>query len=425
MISFLLLNLMLFVGSYLAGCIPVLFNFPAAKLRLLTIFGAGLLLGAALVVIIPEGVHSLYTASSRSHTEHIHDSLTNPDNEKMNVRSRRLAEAKEQQPPLNGVGAAPPIAAAIDPGQSKPRILQDKEHEAATYLPFSLLSIHQHVGIALLLGYLCMLFVDQLGNRLLAAPCCTCLLPGLFSCPRRCCFRTASSGTPAASTSGCSASNGAGAGHQRATATLGLVVHSFADGLALGAAFASEQVRLELVLFLAIILHKIPAAFGLCCYLIHEGFSRDTIRIHLIIFAAASPLAALLTYVCLAWPAVDQVASQAAIKTGFALLLSGGTFLYVAASHILPEIIQAHSAGQEWGSRKQTGVPENSNPSDYTLYTMGSQDPVVGYNKSSSASNCSNVAAPGTSVPRLRLPDLFVLTTGAIVPVFFSLGHSH
>ncbi|KAF5403876.1 hypothetical protein PHET_02605 [Paragonimus heterotremus] len=69
MLTFIFLNLLLFVGSYLAGYLPIAFNLSPAKLRLLTIFGAGLLLGAALVIIIPEGIDSLYSVQQKSSLE--------------------------------------------------------------------------------------------------------------------------------------------------------------------------------------------------------------------------------------------------------------------------------------------------------------------------------------------------------------------
>lgn len=41
------------------------------------------------------------------------------------------------------------------------------------------------------------------------------------------------------------------------TATLGLVVHAAADGIALGAAATTSQADVELIVFLAIMLHKV------------------------------------------------------------------------------------------------------------------------------------------------------------------------
>ena len=47
----------MFFGSYLAGWIPVTMSLSPRKMRMLSVFGAGLLVGTALIVIIPEGIH--------------------------------------------------------------------------------------------------------------------------------------------------------------------------------------------------------------------------------------------------------------------------------------------------------------------------------------------------------------------------------
>ena len=59
------------------------------------------------------------------------------------------------------------------------------------------------------------------------------------------------------------------------TATIGILVHSAIDGLALGAIAVSDNSSLELVVFFAIILHKAPAAFGLTSFLLHQGRERS------------------------------------------------------------------------------------------------------------------------------------------------------
>ena len=41
------------------------------------------------------------------------------------------------------------------------------------------------------------------------------------------------------------------------TATIGLVVHAAADGIALGAASTTNQTEIQFIVFLAIMLHKV------------------------------------------------------------------------------------------------------------------------------------------------------------------------
>lgn len=58
------------------------------------------------------------------------------------------------------------------------------------------------------------------------------------------------------------------------TATIGLIVHAAADGIALGAAATTSHADVEIIVFLAIMLHKAPAAFGLVTFLLHTGIDR-------------------------------------------------------------------------------------------------------------------------------------------------------
>lgn len=49
---------------------------------------------------------------------------------------------------------------------------------------------------------------------------------------------------------------------------------SIADGIALGAAATTSHADVEIIVFLAIMLHKAPAAFGLVTFLMHKGIER-------------------------------------------------------------------------------------------------------------------------------------------------------
>lgn len=52
----------MFLGSMMAGLIPLKLVIAEKKMRWCTIFGAGLLIGTAFTVIIPEGIETLYNA---------------------------------------------------------------------------------------------------------------------------------------------------------------------------------------------------------------------------------------------------------------------------------------------------------------------------------------------------------------------------
>lgn len=69
--------------------------------------------------------------------------------------------------------------------------------------------------------------------------------------------------------------------------TIGLVVHSIADGVALGSTcFVSQgkETSLPFVIFMALLLHKCPAAIGLTTFLRHENLRFSKIATHLFAF---------------------------------------------------------------------------------------------------------------------------------------------
>lgn len=80
-----------------------------------------------------------------------------------------------------------------------------------------------------------------------------------------------------------------------------------------------------------------PASFGLVTFLLHDGLDRARIRRYLLVFSLAAPLAALATYFGLSQKSKETLSSVNA--TGFAMLFSAGTFLYVSTVHVLPEIV--------------------------------------------------------------------------------------
>ncbi|XP_037321528.2 zinc transporter ZIP9 [Pungitius pungitius] len=120
------------------------------------------------------------------------------------------------------------------------------------------------------------------------------------------------------------------------TATLGLVIHAAADGFAVGAAVATGEVTVQVIVFLAVILHKAPAAFGLVSFLMHAGLDRKYIQGHLLAFSAAAPIIAVPTYFIL--HASGSSSQSQLTSTGVGMLFSAGTFLYVATVHVLPEV---------------------------------------------------------------------------------------
>ncbi|XP_029962239.1 zinc transporter ZIP9 [Salarias fasciatus] len=144
------------------------------------------------------------------------------------------------------------------------------------------------------------------------------------------------------------------------TATLGLVIHAAADGFALGAAVATGQVTVQVIVFLAVILHKAPAAFGLVSFLMHAGLEKKYVQGHLLAFSAAAPVVAIATYFILR---ASGGSSQSQLTaTGVGMLFSAGTFLYVATVHVLPEISHGRTdrdRSQSQSSQFQLDLQQN------------------------------------------------------------------
>ncbi|XP_028294512.1 zinc transporter ZIP9 [Gouania willdenowi] len=260
-----LLSLAMLVGCYVAGTIPLAVNFSEEKLKLVTVLGAGLLCGTALAVIIPEGVHALYEeileAGHHSHEE---------------MGGLEASQSKVEAEAVLAVGGT-----------------HSHSHE----------QLHAYIGVSLVLGFVFMLLVDQIGSS------------HVHTTEDPEAARVASS---------------------KITTTLGLVVHAAADGVALGAAASTSQTSVQLIVFVAIMLHKAPAAFGLVSFLMHAGLERNRIRKHLLVFALAAPVLAMLTFLGLSQSSKEALSDVNA--TGVAMLFSAGTFLYVATVHVLPEV---------------------------------------------------------------------------------------
>jgi zinc transporter ZupT len=110
------------------------------------------------------------------------------------------------------------------------------------------------------------------------------------------------------------------AGH---TALLGLTLHTFFDGVAIASGFLVSS-RLGILLFLAVLLHKLPEGVTIASVMIAGGQSRARAVAGAAVLGGATILGVLLT---------EQVAPLA--RHGLAL--AGGVTLYVAASNLVPE----------------------------------------------------------------------------------------
>jgi len=118
-------------------------------------------------------------------------------------------------------------------------------------------------------------------------------------------------------------------------AVLGLGVHTLFDGVAITAGFMIGP-TLGLLLFLAVLLHKLPEGFAIASIMLATGHSRSAAILAGAALGALTLLGALLT------------SFLAETHVGYALALSAGVTVYVAASDLIPEVNREGGPALAW-----------------------------------------------------------------------------
>lgn len=108
------------------------------------------------------------------------------------------------------------------------------------------------------------------------------------------------------------------------SAIAGLSIHTFFDGVTIAAGIVADF-KLGLLLFIAVMLHKIPEGFTVSSIVLAGGKSKQSARLATI-FVGLATLAGVI--------AVGTFRAS----VGYALPFSAGVTLYVAASDLLPEV---------------------------------------------------------------------------------------
>lgn len=312
----------------------------------------GVLMGTALIVIIPEGVETLYSASDYTGESHARRDLGtrtvdvrspawhqfSPREEKSDTPRLTLKPEEEVSNPwetiessgipsradfrADAVSAAPPltpteagkISILNNDHQTTPsESTSPKKEELDAEKAPPQREPHAWIGLSLVLGFILMYLLDKL--PLLAPSSAGPTHNNIYSLSD-----LSSSPVPSPS-----------APPQRSlSTTLGLCIHAAADGIALGASSASSSTTsLSLIIFVAIMVHKAPAAFGLTSVLLKQGLSKRAARAHLTIFSLAAPAGAFFTWIVVRALGAGESGEPALMKwwTGVLLLFSGGTFL--------------------------------------------------------------------------------------------------
>jgi ZIP family zinc transporter/zinc and cadmium transporter len=142
-------------------------------------------------------------------------------------------------------------------------------------------------------------------------------------------------------------------GHVSVSAMLGLMVHTFFDGVSIASGFA-HSMQLGVLVFLAVILHKMPEGFTMASIALAAGRGR----------AAALGATTLIGGATILGAALTGALPHGAIHS--ALALSAGVTIYVAASDLVPEVNHAEGVNSSllvfvgvalfWATEKLLGL---------------------------------------------------------------------
>lgn len=270
--------------------LPLSFGLSQNHSRIVSSLGTGLLVGTCLIIVIPEGVENLYSASAPS-----------------------TAGLKMRQVEDDMAGVAPPPPGAVDARSHK--------------------EPHAYIGLSIIIGFIMMYLIDQIPKHLSNLPSSASKsryvsLANLGSGPRtRSIQQRMEDGEGLVGDD--LHESGAEALQPGSATTIGLVIHAAADGVALAAASFLTQSSTGFIVFLAIMIHKAPAAFGLTSVLLKQGYTKRQARAHLIVFSLAAPVGALGTWLLVNILAGGHIDGEEGTQfaTGLLLLFSGGTFL--------------------------------------------------------------------------------------------------
>jgi len=111
-------------------------------------------------------------------------------------------------------------------------------------------------------------------------------------------------------------------------AFLGMAMHSLIDGLIIGTGFEVDP-HLGIVASFGVICHEVPEGIAMLSILLHYGYQRTRAIVFTVTVAVATPLGALLTY-----GLIRDVNTE---LLGTLLAFASGSFIYIAASDLIPE----------------------------------------------------------------------------------------
>ncbi|POS84287.1 hypothetical protein EPUL_003392 [Erysiphe pulchra] len=296
----------------------------------------GVLVGTSLIVVIPEGIESIYSAKSATGGHHL----------KRNIRPIKLQFCKgdtvearnnlhQRNIDLNEIVISTlPLKLEREEGSTKSEGTRQSElgkiesqaPQCDSNADSNQDTLTFYIGLSLISGFVIMFLIDKISRRasenLQSSP------PTRHISLSNLSLNSHTGETTPESESFLHSLTPTPKQTRSLTTTTGLVIHGISDGIAIGASITSSNVKLGLIIFIAIMLHKAPAAFGLTSILLKQGLSKRATRGHLIIFSLATPAGAVATWILIAILGVSQIEEESGRWwAGMLLLFSAGTFL--------------------------------------------------------------------------------------------------
>ncbi|KAK9240155.1 Zinc/iron permease [Lipomyces kononenkoae] len=344
-ITLIILSTLMGAASFGSGVLPLVVSLSSDHLRLLSSIGAGVLMGTSLIVIIPEGVETLYSTPLPRHS--------------------RPRPIYKPQPPID---LDPPNANIDDPagGGNVKRTLEHIQRLVDNVLlprdddmPLSRrqtpvqnknqIPTHKYVGVALIGGFILMYLIEKIPPYFSSN---TGTFHNAVDVSELRTYSVSSGSSPTSPTENHNS-------HSWSALTTGFIIHAAADGISLGASAASSSVTLETIVFIAILLHRAPAAFGMTAVLLRAGMHKRAVKQYLLGFSLAAPVGALATWVAIVIIGSNVGATGIQWWTGFLLLFSGGTFLYVAI-HVMNETAETIKLEGGGSSRSVSSIQDTA-----------------------------------------------------------------
>ncbi len=112
-------------------------------------------------------------------------------------------------------------------------------------------------------------------------------------------------------------------------ALLGMGFHSLLDGVIIGIGFEISPI-LGLIATLSVLIHKLPDGISMISIMLYHGYKRQKSILYSWIIAVATPIGAVVSYFLI------KDLSQPFL--GALLAIAAGSFLYIAAADLIPEI---------------------------------------------------------------------------------------